>query len=236
MTATTTGVTLFGSRLSPFVEKVVRALAVKGVAFTLTEPRSPGDFKKWNPQTGKMPVLEMDGRRVYDSTLILAALDARHPEPPLYHPDPAVAARQRFVEDWSDESFYWYLMALRWTPVNADASAEQVAASVPLPALLRPLVKLLLHRQIGGTARAQGLARLPLDVILAQLGARFDELLVWLGDSPFLFSERPSAADLAVFGQVQTLQSGPTPQGAELVAQRPAMVAWLGRVEEATRG
>jgi glutathione S-transferase len=120
--------------------------------------------------------------------------------------------------------------------VNANASAEQVAASVPLPALLRPLVKLLLHRQIGGTARAQGLARLPLDVILAQLGARFDELLVWLGDSPFLFSERPSAADLAVFGQVQTLQSGPTPQGAELVAQRPALVAWLGRVDEATRG
>jgi glutathione S-transferase len=140
------------------------------------------------------------------------------------------------VEDWSDESFYWYLMALRWTPVNADASAEQVAASVPLPALLRPLVKLLLHRQIGGTARAQGLARLPLDVILAQLGARFDELLVWLGDSPFLFSERPSAADLAVFGQVQTLQSGPTPQGAALVAQRPAMVAWMRRVDEATRG
>jgi glutathione S-transferase len=178
----------------------------------------------------------MEGRRVYDSTLILAALDARRAEPPLYHPDPAVAARQRFVEDWSDESFYWYLMGLRWAPVNANASAEQVAASVPLPALLRPLVKLLLHRQIGGTARAQGLARLPLDVILAQLGARFDELLVWLGDSPFLFSERPSAADLAVFGQVQTLQSGPTPQGAELVAQRPALVAWLGRVDEATRG
>jgi glutathione S-transferase len=236
MTATATDVTLFGSRLSPFVEKVVRALQMKGVPFTLTEPRSAGDFKKWNPQTGKMPVLELDGRRVYDSTLIMDALDASRPEPPLYDRDPQVAARQRFVEDWSDESFYWYLMGLRWTPVNADASAEQVAASLPLPALVRPLVKFFLHRQIGGTARAQGLARLPLDVILAQLGARFDELLVWLGDAPFLFSERPSAADLAVFGQVQTLRSGPTPQGAELVAQRPAMVAWMRRVDEATRG
>jgi glutathione S-transferase len=98
------------------------------------------------------------------------------------------------------------------------------------------LLKMILQRQIGGTARAQGMARLPMDVLLAQLGARFDELVTWLGDSPFLFSERPSAADLAVFGQVQTLQSGPTPQGAALVAQRPAMVAWLGRVDEATRG
>jgi len=228
--------TLFGSRLSPFVEKVARALYLKRIPFTLVPPRSPGDFKKWNPQTGKMPVLEIDGRRVWDSTLILAALDERVPEPTLYAGDPAVAARQRFIEDWSDEALYWYVMALRWTRENAGATAEQVAAELPVPAFARPVVQLVLRRQIGGTPWTQGLGRLPLDVLLAQLGARFDELLVWLGAAPFLFGERPSGADLAVFGQVQTLRSGPTPQGAELVAMRPAMEAWMGRVEEATAG
>src|SRR5512144_3050621 len=97
-------VQLFGSRLSPFVEKVVRALALKRVPFTLVDVRSPGDFRRWNPQTGKMPVIDVDGARTHDSTFILRMLDARVPEPPLFDPDARIAARQRFLEDWSDEA------------------------------------------------------------------------------------------------------------------------------------
>ena len=62
---------LFGSRVSPFVEKVVRALQLKGIRYGLVAPKSPADFGRWNPQTRKMPVLEIDGERTYDSTFIL---------------------------------------------------------------------------------------------------------------------------------------------------------------------
>ncbi|HEX6131885.1 MAG TPA: glutathione S-transferase family protein, partial [Actinomycetota bacterium] len=186
---TTPTLTLFGSRLSPFVEKVARALALKGLAYALAEPRSPRDFARWNPQTGKMPVLDLGGERVWDSTRILARLDRLRPDPPLYDADPAVAARQRFLEDWSDEALYWYVMGLRWNDANAAASAAQVAATLPVPALVRAAVQPLLRRQIGGQARAQGLQRLPLAILLEELGRRFDELTVWLGDRPFLFSD-----------------------------------------------
>jgi glutathione S-transferase len=225
---------LFGSRLSPFVEKVARALALKAMPFALVEPKSPRDFTRWNPQTGKMPVLELDGERIWDSTRILAHLDRVRPDPALYATDPTTAARQRFLEDWSDEALYWYVMGLRWTPENAAASARQVADTLPLPALARRLVAPLLRRRIGGQAHAQGLQRLPIDLLVAELGRRFDELAVWLGDAPFLFADRPGAADLAVFGQVATLRSGPTPQGAALVAARPPVAAWLARVDAAT--
>ena len=47
--------TVYGSRLSPFVEKVVRGLLLKGVGFELVEPRSPTDLRRWNPQTGEGP-------------------------------------------------------------------------------------------------------------------------------------------------------------------------------------
>jgi glutathione S-transferase len=227
--------TLFGSRLSPFVEKVARALALKGLDFSLVEPQSPRDFARWNPQTGKMPVLEIGGERVWDSTRILARLDELRPDPPLYDPAPDTAARQRFVEDWSDESLYWYVMGLRWSDVNASASAAQVAATLPVPAAVRALVRPLLRRRIGGQARAQGLQRLPLALLLAELGRRFDELAVWLDGRPFLFADRPGGADLAVFGQVSTLRSGPTPQGAALVDARPAIGTWMARVDAATR-
>ena len=119
-------VRLFGSRLSPFVEKVARALHLKDVPFELVPVRSPADFKRWNPSTGKMPVLEVDGERFFDSTFIVRKLDEWVPDPPLLSADPEAAARQRFLEDWSDEALYWYVMGVRWTDANDAATAEQV--------------------------------------------------------------------------------------------------------------
>jgi glutathione S-transferase len=228
-------VQVFGSRLSPFVEKVVRALALKRIVHTLVDVRSPGDFKRWSPQTAKMPVLDVDGERTYDSTFILRKLDALVPSPPFFDADRTVAARQRFLEDWSDESLYWYGMALRWSDANADATIAHVIASVPVPSLMRPLVGMIFRRRAGGQARAQGLARLPLDVLVAELGTHLDELLVWLADRPFFFADRPSAADLAIFGQLWMLQSGPTPQAVELIRARPALRAYYERVDAATQ-
>jgi glutathione S-transferase len=225
-------VRLFGVRLSPFVEKVVRALQLKDIAFELVPVRSPADFKRWNPQTGKMPVLERDGDRYFDSTFILRKLDEWQPEPPLLSRDPKVAARQRFIEDWSDESLYWYVMALRWTDANAAATTAQVVGSMPIPVPMRVLVAPFVRRQIRAQAVAQGLVRLPLERILAELDLRFEELEVQLGDSPFFFAERPGTADLAVFGQLTALCSGPTPQGATLLHEHPALVAHQRRVEE----
>jgi glutathione S-transferase len=224
---------LFGSRLSPYVEKVVRALALKRVPFDLTAPRSPLDFRRMNPQTRKMPVLDIGGERLYDSTLILRRLDVLIPEPPLHDADPRVAAYQRFLEDWSDESLYWYGMALRWSAANAAASAAQVVGSLGVPAFLAPVLSLVLTRQIGGQARAQGLARLPLETLVAELGRRLDELVVLLEDRPFFFADHPSVADLAVFGQVTMLGSGSTPQAEALLAARPALGAWRARVAAA---
>jgi len=227
---------LFGSRLSPFVEKVARALQLKGIAFTLVPPKSPADFKRWNPQARKMPVVEIDGRRVFDSTQILRRLDQLVPEPPLFDRNADVAARQRFLEDWSDESLYWYAMALRWSDANAEATTTQVLGSIPAPAALRPVLRVVLRRQLRNQALAQGLARLPLETVVDELGRRFDELLVWLGDRPYFFADRPSVADLALFGQLNGLQSGPTPQAERLVAERPRLADYFLRVDAATAG
>ena len=85
-------VTIYGSRLSPFVEKVIRGVQRKGRTWELIEPKSPSDLKKWNPQTGKMPVLDFNGERLFDSTFILRRLDELVPEPPLVSDDAVTAA------------------------------------------------------------------------------------------------------------------------------------------------
>jgi glutathione S-transferase len=226
-------VKLFGSRLSPFVDKVASALELKGLAFEAIDVKSPGELRRWNRTTGKMPVLELDdGERVWDSTFILRRLDALFPEPPLLAADPVTAAAQRQLEDWSDESLYWYVKSYRWSPANADQSLREILAKVP--AAVRVLAGPLLKRRIMSGARAQGMGRLPEDVLRRELGTRLEDLEMLLGeDRWFVGAARPSVADLAVAGQLRFL--GISEQGRRMVEARPRLAKLERRLSELCR-
>jgi glutathione S-transferase len=228
----TSRIVLFGSRVSPFVEKIVRALGLKNEGFELVEPRRPAQFHQWNPQTAKMPVLEIDGERIVDSTFIARRLDELFPQPPLLSPIAIVAAAQRLLEDWSDESLYWYAMTLRWTGDSAAATAQQVLGSVPAP--IRQIAKYVVTRRQQSAVQGQGLGRLPRTVVLRELARHLDDLVVLLDDKPFFYSRQISIADLALYGQFHTLRSGPTPEAAELLDERPALLNLMRRIETAT--
>lgn len=229
-----TEIVVHGTRLSPFVEKVCRVLAWKGLPFELAEIGNPMQLAKLNPVTRKMPVAFFEGERVYDSSFIARRADELRPEPPLWSPDPAAAAAQRLLEDWADESLYWYAMALRFDPRNIDASASQILADVPAPLRLvaRPLVK----RSIRGMAQAQGLGRLPHDVVVAELATHLDDLVTLLGTRAFFHADQPGGADFALYGEIRMLASGPTPEAEALLASRPALADWRKRVEEVSGG
>jgi glutathione S-transferase len=229
-------VTIYGSRLSPFVEKVVRGVQCKGLAYELIEPKSPADLEKWNPQTGKMPVVDLDGERLFDSTFILRKLDERVPNPPLVSDDPVVAAHQRQIEDWADEALYWYGMAFHWTPKNAGATAGRLLGNMRVPALLQPLLAPLIRRRIGGQLRAQGLGRLPEPLLAREFGEKLDDLLRMLGERPFFYSDQPSVADLAVYGQLSTADDELSPETRDAIRRRPKLVEYMKRVEQATGG
>jgi glutathione S-transferase len=229
-------VELFGSRLSPFVEKCVRALQLKDIPFQLVPPRSRTDFKRWNPQTKKMPVLDIDGVRTFDSSWILRRLDELVPAPALFDIDPSTAARQRFLEDWSDEALFWYGVGLRWADANASATIAQTVNDIGAPRALRPIIGMVLRWQNRSQAVGQGLQRLPTKLLVEELARRLDELHVWLGERPFFFANQPSAADLALFGQLRMLQSGSAPQAAELIANRLWLCDYYDRVDRATSG
>jgi glutathione S-transferase len=52
---------------------------------------------------GTLPVLDIDGQRIVDSTRIIEALERRDPEPSLYPADPAERGRALELEDFFDE-------------------------------------------------------------------------------------------------------------------------------------
>jgi glutathione S-transferase len=192
------------------------------------------DLRRNNPMTGKMPVLDLEGRRVFDSTLILQALDEFTPDPPLLSAHLQVAAQQRLLEDWADESLYWYGMALRWTvPANTTRALQRLTENAP--PIFRPLLKLMVPRLLRSQVRAQGTGRLPLDLLLRQLDEHLSMLVQLLGDGPFFFAAaQPSIADLALFGQIDFLYSSVVPEGKAAVEKHPELLAFQRRLDVLT--
>ena len=141
---------------------------LKRIDFTVVDPKGPNDLKKWNPTTGKMPVLDIGGEKPFDSTLILRRLDELVPEPPLVSRDPEIAAQATVPRGLVGRVALLVRMALRWNPANSKATIAQLSEFVP--AALRPVVGMVLGWKLGAQARSQGLGRLSLGTVLDELG------------------------------------------------------------------
>jgi glutathione S-transferase len=227
------GITLYGIANVPFTEKVRRALLYKRLEFELVEPRSLEDYKRWSPKTGMLPVLDIDGEHVPDSTEILYRLDELHPDPPLLSPDPTVAGQQRQLLEWSDQSFLWHYMRYRrmlQTEFEVPVVRDEPSADPEVTASDggSPLRRLFAWLRAGGTWER------PMTGLLRDLGLRLDDLVNFLGTRPFFYSQVLSVADLAVYAMLHTMGNDAIPGAARLIAERPSLVAFIQRVEDAT--
>jgi glutathione S-transferase len=83
------------------VERVALALGHKGLAVEWVDV-GPADRSEVERISGQplVPVLELDGRVLADSTAIIEELERLHPEPPLYPADPARRAEVEVFVDW----------------------------------------------------------------------------------------------------------------------------------------
>lgn len=221
-------IVLYGPAQAPYTEKVRRALLYKGVDFSFEEPSNEDDYKRWSPKTGQLPVLDLDGEHVPDSTSILYRLDEVFPDPPLISTDPTVATQQRQLVDWADESFLWHYMRYR--------RMVEDAVSLPTTETRRqapPPQKGFVGRFIAWL-RAGGTWESPHTGLLRDLGQRMDDLTRFLGSRPYFYSEAISVADLGVYAMLHVMRNDTIPGSARLLAEREALVAFMLRVEEAT--
>jgi glutathione S-transferase len=133
--------------LSHFSEKVRWTLDYKGIAHRRELARTDYLFQAWRTTgQGKLPILFVDGRAIADSTAIIAALEARHPEPALYPRDPAERERALALEDWLDEEVGPAVRAAIVTPLfqhDPDAALRVLMTGMPEQAYrtLRPLLR-----------------------------------------------------------------------------------------------
>jgi glutathione S-transferase len=149
------------------------------------------------------PLLELDGRRIGDSTAILAALEERYPDPPLYPADPAERARALELEDFFDEELAPYTrhLAFHYLRQDRERLGEFVALILPPAATRYPVAQ----RAAGAVAKAFSGIRFGVgsqesaDEALAKVEAAMDRLERELdaGDGEHLVGSSFTVADLA---------------------------------------
>ncbi|HET7509900.1 MAG TPA: glutathione S-transferase family protein [Solirubrobacterales bacterium] len=131
--------TLWQIEVSHFSEKVRWALEYKGVDHARRTPlpgmHIPIALGLTRGAQPTFPVAQIDGRTIGDSTAIIAELEARYPEPPLYPADPEERTRALELEDYFDEQLGPHARLLPFYELiqEPDLFAEVAAESVPGP-------------------------------------------------------------------------------------------------------
>ncbi|MCB9673522.1 MAG: glutathione S-transferase family protein [Alphaproteobacteria bacterium] len=215
-------IVLYDFAPSPFCIKVRAILEHKQVPYERRDIRGPAwlALRRRSP-TGLVPALDVDGRLVTDSTDIARLLEARHPEPAILPSDAEDLARCRVLEDWADESLYWYGLYLRWQEPEGCRTARSA-----FPAGTRAALTWWVGRGARQRLQGQGLGRKPVETVLRDLDVLLGDVETLLGDD-WLLGDTPWLCDFALASQLFYLSR--TPRGGEVVAALPGLVAYLER-------
>jgi glutathione S-transferase len=221
-------ITLYQFAASPFCDKIRRVLRWKKQPFEIYEwpltdvPR----IAEKNP-AGKLPILDLDGTTISDSTDIALELERRFPNPPLVPADPADRARTLALEDWADESLYFYEMATRFGEQDFDRNLPKL-----VPAEMREMMAPMLREMLKTTTTHQGTGRKP----PAELARDVDRLFGVIEDlqtaTGFVVGRSLSLADIAIACQAECI--GDSTVGQEVLRKRPRLAEYFARVDRLT--
>jgi glutathione S-transferase len=116
--------TLWHINVSHYSEKARWALAWKGVEHRRRSPIPSAHMAValWLTRGAQytFPVLTLDGHHIGDSTAIVAALEERFPEPPLYPADVGERRRALELEEFFDEELGPPIRQLVWHELSND--------------------------------------------------------------------------------------------------------------------
>ena len=187
--------------VSHYSEKARWALDYKGVEHQRRSP-PPGlhmPVVLWltRGRSYTLPAMDLDGRRLGDSTAIIAALEERYPKPPLYPSDPVQRRRALALEDWFDEELAPYARRLVFHELGRDRERLERSVAKSAPALYEKVGP-------GAVAYARMFTKVRYGTHPEAAAERarqrvvegFDRLEAELGDDGYLVGGRFTVADL----------------------------------------
>jgi glutathione S-transferase len=241
-----TAVELMGAPGSPYTRKMLALMRYRHIPYRVTwqsfNAADGSSFLKDRPKP-KVPLLPTyylpdengETQAVTDSTPILRRFEEEYEGRSVIPSDPVLAFLNWLLEDYGDEwltkamfHYRWHYAAdiekagsilPRWS--NLTASDEEVA----------PLSHYVSERQTGRLTYV-GSNEVTKETIENSFKRFLTLLNAHLQTSPYIFGQRPSSADFAIYGQLTCLALfDPTPN-AIIVAEFPRIYAWVELVED----
>lgn len=182
---------------SPFVCKVETYLRLTGQKY-----ETIGADVRRAPR-GQLPVVEIDGKLIPDSTNIIDELEKRRPSKLDAHLD----ARQHSValafKSMLEEHLYFVVLFMRWACDDGwavfEPSLRETLGTMGVPSLLRGMIATRARKYTTGRTKIQGMGRKPRAEVVA-IGSRLiDALVVELGDRQYICGDRPTTYDATVY-------------------------------------
>jgi glutathione S-transferase len=212
--------TLWHISVSHYSEKVRWALDQKRVphrrrAVSIPGLHIPASMLLTGGASYTFPVLEIDGRAIGDSSEIIAALEERYPERPLYPTDPEQRRRALDLEDFFDEELGPHIRLLAFHELSKDPERFEavIARTTPGPVARLGSGAVTYARTYTGLrfgVRSDAAAEIARDKVIAAL----DRLEAELGANEYLVGDSFSVADLtaaALFFPLVLPPEGPVP-------------------------
>jgi glutathione S-transferase len=224
-------VTLHQWEISPFCQKAARTLRHKGLTFETVDYNGMLATKVGRlSKVGKLPVVEIDGQKIQDSTRIARWLDEHYPDPPLYPADPLQRTQVELWEDWADELLYWYEVYFRVKDPTALDQAVRMSCK-GRPAVERVITKTALKAALELQLKAQGLGRMAPEDVEAEFIRHLDRIEIALGPTGWLVGKAPTIADIAVASQLLEVDRTST-RMRPLLSSRRRISKWLEHIKK----
>ncbi|HLK12732.1 MAG TPA: glutathione S-transferase family protein [Candidatus Binatia bacterium] len=229
--------TLYVMSLSPYSDKIRMYLALKRLPVVEVRENMQNRERVLRARTGRtmVPVvITPDDRALNDSTAIVRALEAAHPEPAVLPADPGRRGFDALVEDYADEWVVRAMLASRWLhPADAEQASAVIAADMTCGAFGVDMAtaKQLFPKGITATLPAMGATPDMLDLLLDDLRGLCADLDALFAAHRFLAGAEPGAGDLALYGQLNQIRRDPT--GTAIVADpaRTHLARWFRDLE-----
>ena len=228
---------VYGALGSPYSLKVRAAMRAKRLPHTWTGMTAEDRARVMpNVKAQVIPVIRKpDGSWANDSTPFLLSLEGEGRA--LVPADPLLRYACLLIEDMADEWFMKAMFHYRWTYAEDQEWCANWLMFDSLPNAGRAGVEAM-----AANIRARQISRMPLvgctpetmPVIEASWKRTCRALeAMATGPTRFLFGDRISLADIALYGQLKVMSVDPTPM-AWLRAETPYLYRWLDLADDAS--
>lgn len=229
---------IFGVEASPYSVKLRAILRYRRIPYVWTQglPWAMPEFKDLKPSLMPIVVSPAGAARV-DSTPIALDLEKAHRGRSILPDDPGHAFLACLIEDFADE---WLTKALFHYRFSFDADRRyggfwvmddgrpDIAEEPAFEAAVTEFVARQTERMglVGVTPENANLLETTYGRVLSVMERHVRR-------EQYLFGTKPSLADFALFGQLRTLGTDPTPM-ARMRAEAPHLEHWVRRLDDAS--